>query len=561
MNKTVETVRESRLPEQFALVAFQQGVIDAAQLRQAVRVWIDSAPESIEQVLVEQGFVSDSDHHKLTGYITELHSKHAHLKPPFFGPESTVEDDSEAFQQGKSFAEEGVEDILSRKSSGSSQKKRRSKPKETVGFDYYDSVHQHFTTDDRLLPFLLGQLKSVPRRFRQQLHRIGRSSVGLAEIVLYWLKSNLRYVLMATGCLGLIFGGISLASWLNGNSETQPGGANSDSTSRTVSPPGFSNSALTRSAATSADDAAQDIELELEDQVDQELTPEKSIPSKLAVDPDALDSDLRVETVSATSPLEVDEVQTVNASIADALFGVGASASTEQTSDDIAEMGVEVGIGEEAENRERRNELIEQAVALVSQEQPLVAVELLQQSLASEKEVYDVADVHHALAAAFFAAKQFDEGGEVLVTNELADGKNERWELLLTCWLLYASEDSRVEIGDRLRRISSTRPTMDPLHRVLAWIRARNRNSTEAITVLSTKPIFGERTFGDALFYSVALRYENDRANAVVQLKDARSKFENRWRDQSSHDEALHFGSTIQIIDKALGTYAASLNR
>ncbi|MCA9130188.1 MAG: hypothetical protein KDB22_24035 [Planctomycetales bacterium] len=598
---------KSKSPERFALLAFHQGVISTGQLRKILREWIDGNEPNLEQLLVDKGLVTAEERAKLYGLMPDL-------------PKPTSSRVSEPTRSRSSHRNASANGTAAEGNPTYEPFQRRRRSHGEFRMDYYDSIHEHFTTDTRLSTFLISLLKRVKKRFSQQMHQIGRSSVGLAEIAWYNVVSNWHYVLATVVGVLMFVAGISLNSWLG--SPTSEPLAGSGQTGR-VSPPSITTqsagieSITPNAQGTIAREAnGRGVPAATSEGVRNELTnqsvsapvtksPSGTIPSGQSVmngeelvsvrpaidaiksavtennipsssefsvnsnkpDPAGLkqpqvDSGRALKATAPISELTKAELASVQTN-ADQLFNVGGNqpATLDAVDASNAEVLTEPTAGDFLTVEEQTDALLADAYALIEAEKFEQAFALLD-GISAEDVGYDRVQVQLAQVATLFAWKEFDRGGSLLLSIDNLDQGEPIVELLFSCWLLYATPPSRAETGDQIRRSAIGRPGYELAERRLAWIQAKNRNSEDALRVLDTKPLFGERTFADNLFYAVAL-YDGARKEAArAQLAEARKAFEVEWKPLRQFTvRRLPSAPAIDIMAKAIDNFAAVLEK
>lgn len=574
-----------------ALVAFHEGLIDSSHLRYATRTWLESQDRELMDVLIEEGIIAAGQDELLVEKLIQYHP--AHSVPGALGFMPHGQESDPGFEQTDDIAESASD--LGKRSSSSNKRTGRSRSSESRRHDYYDSIHEQFTRDDRVLSRLSQQISGFRRRLYQDVRRFVRSCASLGDIFTQWLRFNYKYAI--GGLLGiavLIPASLYTAHLINPNkkptafggqppNESQP----SDELQLVDAGDGLRDSDPQADGADDARGAESMLALGQES-----TAPSIESASRLGDEPvgeaTALDMAFRssAELTGEAAESHLDavsgEVELSAEQPADLVL------SSESPSQDVVGPSDELPEPSEAESEvvlasstpdiarapvralsERRSMrgTANPDKYLVAGGKLIAAKQFGRASIllaSAQAEFPESIELFQMLATAYLASSDYMAAGALLTDNRFADPENDVWLMLFTSWLLHAPEDARNDAATQLQRLVVTRASEDPLRRAEAWIAARSKHTQRANEILAPKPLFGDRTFADALFYSVCLRNQERYPEAREQMEYAIGAYMELVKtlqfsssDHSSNALASRLARTT--IERAVNRYAASM--
>ncbi|MCA9131633.1 MAG: hypothetical protein KDA45_00690 [Planctomycetales bacterium] len=571
-------------PEQFTLLAFQQGLISSSQLRRAVRDWqegVDQGADAkdLERILLDKGWVSQDQHRLLSKRVRPPQKPKQPLSPPPTALQASqpsaepspqpqaasvtpsspqpqpqlVESqlDKSRLKKSQLVASQLVESLspseriaseerpqpgprkheLSEEMSGhpsSRSNSRRGSPgKSPDAYDYYESVHASFTYQESLLPYLRRQTWLMRRRFANSIYRLNLSFNGLADQVGQWLWRFRVNILATSVGLSLFFAAVYYVSSGRraGPSAQLPPGtlspADSEKEIPTVEPHWNEHDAAAKYAAQAA---------QLPNVVEYTGTLGESPAAAARPDNVVVPATLAVsQPDAAPRALTTTRPPRQRASAVDALPQLWRQA--EQAAD-VADFV--------------------RAAALLEQ--------LHEQGSYG---AVSARELQTTWIAALIASRQFDRAGPLLVQDAFVDLGDPTWDLLFASWLFYASPESRQAVGVTLGRKLQSLPDTVRAQRTLAWVYARNRNHVHALAAFSSGASLDGSSFGDAMFYALALQDAGQPQQAELQLQRAEQllSLQSQSAVEGSQKASLPLRAVMGIAGDALKHYRASLKQ
>ncbi|HBE72209.1 MAG TPA: hypothetical protein DDW52_29085 [Planctomycetaceae bacterium] len=508
-------------PAQLALLAFHEGLFDGGQLRRVVRYWVDNPGTDLREILTDEG-LDAAKVSMLQDQLIALEAGHAINAPHF----SQIEQHSASTEDRSTNSPDASVEVLDNStpqpralaSDGDNQLSRSSKKKDRSGakrLDYYDSVHEQFTRDDRLFSSLIRSISGFHRKLWMDLRRFTRSSASLLDIFKDWLRMNYRSAIIGVVVIALLIPLSILASQF-----IRP------SKERTLS----RKAADTPSVAPAPDDVTA--ENATADKRSADAPETGSLGDRQAADEDGSDS-LDIDSLKLGTP-DGPLAQTVALESRPGEQKPGPGNDTKAVSD-IQSTGTEVSLASAEDapkqpaalaqpTREQRlQQAITQGVELIKNRQFGRASVILSRS---SGEFADSKALMLLRCVALLENQKIAEAGELLVADQFADAEDDVWQALFVSWILSANPQQRAEIRGELDTICSTRSASDPLSRCISWIDARDRKYRIAGRVLMVEPLFGSRSFADALFYCISLYGAGHTQPAREMLDYSRKQFE-----------------------------------
>ncbi len=628
-----DTENKPAIGQAIALLAYHEGLITAGELRKAIRLWVGDPSQSIDIVLLTHELVTEEALMKLHDLASRLavYDERAGQYEDELEDSVGISDDSPI---------EEAEDLKIARDS----KRDSKRPKQTTGgLDYYDSIHEHFTRDDRVIPSLSRQIRASKRKFRQSVFQFGRSAANLSEGLWFWLKNNLRNVLLTSiGLTVFLVGGYFLADFINPN-KTRPAApttaperslaaadapSSSDDAGDSLVEPNLTNHQLLSSETLESDMTPVAIDVDLENAVplseqpafadvsdtlnsqardnfgsdeDPESGESGTIAANantnandvaegapepktldtadqlLASEPNSLVEEANVATVELEVPTPIslpseqeleDSVQPTEASsvVSTASANIPMTDNAEsiiteatESAEGLANVDKEI----DAEGRRNRTEQIDalfaeidgltatppiqEISALIEKKSYAEALQMIDE--AANDRNYDTEMMQPVLVSVLLAAKEYQRAGDELLEDDKTALEDPNWEILVTCWLMYAPAVQRTQIRQQLE------PRVG-FERINAWIDAR-AGETDAAEQLSAVKESGHRSLGDFLFLSVARRYAKDIDGAKEAFAEAQSIYQSKWQDPSEPSPSALL--VARILERALVAYAESL--
>jgi tetratricopeptide (TPR) repeat protein len=206
--------------------------------------------------------------------------------------------------------------------------------------------------------------------------------------------------------------------------------------------------------------------------------------------------------------------------------------------------------------------LLSQANDRLSLKKYAEAVALIDESIARDAN-FDTIEVRKALVASLLGSKDYVRAGQLLASINIVSSQQLEWNLLYTIWLFHASAESRSEVLALLREHALQNGQSDEVLGKIAWIEARSKNPSVALAILAKTARAARCSFGDALFYSVALQYAGQAEQALEQLDRAEQMVNSELSELSgsSISDAALLSYAEPTVQRALVAYRASLAR
>lgn len=550
-------------PARVALLAFHEGLFDGGQLRRVVRCWVENPEADLRKVLLDEGLDAEK--------VSILHEQLLSMQPghapnaPHFSQlrqhstsaevMSTSSPDAAADPNAPDRLEQHAEQRGTLAGDGDIALPRSSKKKDRSGakrLDYYDSVHEQFTRDDRLLSSLFRSIAGFRRKVWMDLRRFFRSAASLLDILKDWLRLNYRNAIIGAVVIALLIpASILISQFIRPSKQRSPSrlangltstADSTDSESTATGLPGeelpTSTSGDGRDSATGGQEEPDGLDID-----SLELGRSDRDAVNLAVDSGASDG----QTPEGATPGSDNDSLNTDSEVS--------LASAEHTP-------VRQAAPPEPTREERMQQAIAQGVSLIKNKQFGRASVLLSRSAA---DFPDSRELMLLRCVALMENQKIGEAGELLVTDQFADAEDDVWQALFVSWLLSASPQQRSQIRGELSTICSTRSGSDPLARCIAWIDARDRKYRTAGRVLTVDPLFGSRSFADALFYCISLYGVGQSQLAREMLEYSRKQFEVARLGvvdsigDSDAPEVIAIRWTESLIKSTLNSFAAKL--
>lgn len=522
---------------QLALLAFHEGVLSGAQLRRCVRVWVEETDSSLVEIVERE--IGGADQELLANLkkqLAKFHPEHA-LPAPHFSfdahqpDEQLVDAPTSVHNSVVANSTDTTQDEQRLGDEELSQKSKRNKSRSSRGdgFDYYDSVHEKFTRDERLMPYLVQSVFAYRRKVAMDLRRFWRSTKSLLQNVSEWFIQNRRNASLAGVGILLFVPACYLLSQFISPNRTQPErfiGQNTPPLSSASTPETEQSLDVSSLGLDEAGDTDSSSDL-ADEAVASQTTPNTAVSStelvelapsepsnKLTPTNDPGEQAQLPEVVSAGAAAEIDSARKLDT-------GPPASPDNDSALEDKSN-SIKVQLAPEPTVAEQLAAELKRGADLIDRRQFGRASMLLKSAQLSHA---DSKELCQMLTVAFLASQSVEEAGDLLVQTQFADAEDPVWQALFTCWLLQSTESSRASVKGELRTLVSLRPPTDIIKRCVAWIDARDGKHRAAGPALLPDPIFTDRSFADALFFCVALNGVGQPQLARKQLEYAKTNF------------------------------------
>ncbi|GAB5405043.1 MAG: hypothetical protein Aurels2KO_32740 [Aureliella sp.] len=568
MQRMLSSSPNKEFSAKLTLLAFHEGVLDSAQLRRCVRIWLAEPEIDLATLLSEEFDVGSDTIEQLTEQLAVLHPPHEHAGPHLAFEEDT--DNSESLlhapasvsglladpsghQSAEGGERHGDDELAKRSRRGKGKSGERSSR-----VDYYDSVHERFTRDDRLIPYLIQTALAYRHKVALDLRRFWRSLKSLVANIRDWLKINWRNALVATVAI-IVF--IPACFFL----------------SQFISPNATNRENTRGAVASKLADTAPETSTDTERSVEMPVNPEPN-DSKAASAPPVTGADRAAAIDRAlnqpTRPAEdagdssIDSAPAVDL-LAPAVTSAPASPSSvadsnETESATLSDVEPKVETPREPPKVDKAEQLrlaLQRGSELLKRRQFARASVILKNATL---QLPDSKELAQMLIISQLASKAYDSAGRRLTAEGFADAEDPVWQMLFAVWLLEAPASSRSSVRGELLTLSSLRAQTDIIRRCVAWIDAREGKAKQAVAVLGSKPIFGERSFADALFYCAALSKYGRKPEARVQLQYAKDEFaehERTLRAESTPESPSYYAAIMASpkVAATINSFAAKL--
>lgn len=511
---------------QLALLAFHEGFLDGAQLRRCVRAWVEQTDSSLEEILDRELDADEEVIANLKLKLAKFHPNHAIATPHFLvdaqqSDELPVDAQTSVHNAVAANSPDASRDAQRRGDEELPQKSKRNKSRTSRGdgFDYYDSVHEKFTRDERLMPYLIQSAFAYRRKLAMDLRRFWRSTKSLFHNMTEWFAQNRRNaILTGVGILLFVPACYFLSQFISPN-RSRPHQLSSQGSPLTTSNQALETEKTLDVSSLGFDEFDQPLG---GDDLAKEVIGSQTTSTRSARSAEQGSGGSEGILPAANDLGQQAAVSTdVDANVAtdhDATSNLDSSGGAQPDSDlDVVKEPVP-----EPTTKQLLEEELQRGVDLLDRRQFGRASKILKNARLTHA---DSKELSQMLAVALLASRAVDEAGELLVEAQFADAEDPVWQALFTCWLLQSTEASRASVKGELLTLVSLRPPTDITKRCVAWIDARDGRHREAGPNLLPDPMFSERSFADALFFCVALNGVGQRELAREQLEYAKTSY------------------------------------
>ncbi len=573
MQRMLSSSQDKEFSAKLALVAFHEGVLDSAQLRRCVRIWLERPETDMLDLLTDEFAVGSSTIDQLREQLAVLHPEHKLNGPHLsFHDKDKIESLPHAQASGSSNIAQSLSPNLGdgEEQLGDEELSKRSKRGKSKGgerptsVDYYDSVHERFTRDDRLIPYLFQTAAAYRRKLVMDFRRSWRSLKSLIANFRDWLRLNWRNASIATlaliifvpACIFLsqfISPKPSKLSAKNPPSKTTASDSVEDAKGSDDSPSADSSGSSERKPSqgrVSAEDRVAAIDRAL---------------SSRQVEPSRSDAGAGMSNEDPSPPPAESRLAGSNDIVTPDKSGTDSVPSNTVAALDVESSVEPMEVADpkppQVDKAEQLRLALQRGSELLKRRQFGRASVILKNA---RIELPDSKELGKMLVISQLASRDYDQAGSLLAEEHLANAEDPVWQMLFAVWLLEAPQSSRAAVRGELLTLVSLRPPTDILRRCIAWIDAREGKGKEAVAVLGSKPIFGERSFADALFYCAALSKIAKKPEARKQLEFAKNEFgerERKMRTQASPDSPSYYAAIMASpkIAATINSFAAKL--